>query len=75
MSIITGLEVQKKNETRANLYLDDEFYAGVSNEFLDTPFLLKVSLYLFARYLRCRGTLLSLEWQRPRGRILRIERS
>ncbi|MBE5739045.1 MAG: hypothetical protein E7354_04905 [Clostridiales bacterium] len=32
MSIITGLEVQKKNETRANLYLDDEFYAGVSIE-------------------------------------------
>ena len=59
----------------SNPPLSAEFYAGVSNEFLDTPFLLKVSLYLFARYLRCRGTLLSLEWQRPRGRILRIERS
>lgn len=32
MSIITKLEVQKKNESRANLYLDDAFYAGISIE-------------------------------------------
>lgn len=32
MSLITKLEVQKKDETRANLYLDDKFYAGVSIE-------------------------------------------
>ena len=32
MSIITKLEVQKNNETRANLYLDDKFYSGISIE-------------------------------------------
>jgi len=32
MSLITKLEVQKNEETRANLYLDDSFYAGVSVE-------------------------------------------
>jgi len=32
MSIITKIEVQKKDDSRANLYLDDEFYAGVSIE-------------------------------------------
>ncbi len=32
MPIITGIEVQKKDETRANIYLDDEFYSGISIE-------------------------------------------
>ncbi len=32
MSIITKIEVQKKNETRANIYLDDVFYSGISIE-------------------------------------------
>lgn len=32
MSIITKIEVQKKDETRANLYLDDVFYSGISIE-------------------------------------------
>lgn len=32
MSIITKLEYQKNNESRANLYLDDEFYCGISVE-------------------------------------------
>ena len=29
---ITGIEFQKKHDDRANLYVDDEFYAGVSVE-------------------------------------------
>ena len=32
MPIITKLEIQKKDEQRANLYLDDKFYAGISVE-------------------------------------------
>lgn len=32
MSEITNLEVQKKDDRRVNLYLDDKFYAGVSIE-------------------------------------------
>lgn len=32
MSIITKIEVQKKDETRANVYLDEKFYAGLSLE-------------------------------------------
>ena len=32
MSIITKIEVQKKDETRVNLYLDDVFYTGISIE-------------------------------------------
>ena len=32
MSIITKIEVQKKDESRANLYLDDVFYTGISIE-------------------------------------------
>ena len=32
MSKITALEVQVKDKSRANLYLDDEFFAGVSIE-------------------------------------------
>lgn len=32
MSIITKIEAQKKDETRANIYLDDEFYSGISIE-------------------------------------------
>lgn len=32
MSVITKLEYQKKNDSRANLYLDDEFYCGISVE-------------------------------------------
>ncbi|MGN0961595.1 MAG: RecX family transcriptional regulator [Christensenellales bacterium] len=34
MSEITALEVQKKDDKRANLYLDDKFYAGVSIELI-----------------------------------------
>lgn len=34
MSEITGLEVQKKDDKRVNLYLDDKFYAGVSIELI-----------------------------------------
>ena len=32
MSKITALEVQVKDKSRANLYLDDEFFAGISIE-------------------------------------------
>lgn len=32
MSIITKLEYQKNNPDRANLYLDDKFYSGISVE-------------------------------------------
>lgn len=32
MSEITNLEVQKKDDRRVNLYLDDKFYAGISIE-------------------------------------------
>ena len=32
MSEITSIEVQQKDKTRANLYLDDKFYAGISIE-------------------------------------------
>lgn len=32
MSIITKIEVQKKDESRANIYLDDSFYSGISIE-------------------------------------------
>lgn len=32
MSQITKLEVQKNDETRANLYIDDKFFAGISIE-------------------------------------------
>ena len=32
MSIITKLEYQKNNPERANLYLDDKFYSGISVE-------------------------------------------
>ena len=32
MPLITKLEVQKNNENRANLYLDDKFFSGVSIE-------------------------------------------
>lgn len=32
MSVITKLEVQKNNPERANLYLDDKFYTGISIE-------------------------------------------
>ena len=32
MSEITNIELQKKDETRVNLYLDDKFYAGISLE-------------------------------------------
>lgn len=32
MSEITNIEIQKKDDKRANLYLDDKFYAGVSIE-------------------------------------------
>ncbi len=32
MSIITKIEVQKKNENRANIYLDEKFYSGISLE-------------------------------------------
>lgn len=32
MPIITKLEYQKNNEERANLYLDDKFYTGISVE-------------------------------------------
>lgn len=34
MPIITKLEVQKNDETRANLYLDDKFFAGISIEII-----------------------------------------
>lgn len=34
MSEITSIEVQKKDDRRANLYLDDKFYAGVSIELI-----------------------------------------
>lgn len=34
MSEITSIEVQKKDNRRANLYLDDKFYAGVSIELI-----------------------------------------
>lgn len=34
MPEITSLEVQKKDDRRANLYLDDKFYAGVSIELI-----------------------------------------
>lgn len=32
MSEITNLEIQKKDDRRVNLYLDDKFYAGISIE-------------------------------------------
>ena len=32
MSEITSIEVQQKDKTRANLYLDDKFYSGISIE-------------------------------------------
>lgn len=32
MPVISKIEVQKNNESRANLYLDDKFYAGISIE-------------------------------------------
>lgn len=32
MSVITKVEIQKKDDTRANVYLDDVFYAGLSIE-------------------------------------------
>ena len=32
MSLITKIEVQKKDDTRANIYVDDKFYAGMSIE-------------------------------------------
>ena len=32
MSEITTIEVQQKDKSRANIYLDDEFYAGISIE-------------------------------------------
>ena len=32
MSEITRLEIQKNNQNRANLYLDDKFFAGISLE-------------------------------------------
>lgn len=34
MPIITKIEVQKKDETRANVYLDDKFYSGMSIEMI-----------------------------------------
>ena len=32
MSEITRLEIQKNNQNRANLYLDDKFFSGISLE-------------------------------------------
>lgn len=32
MAIVTGLEVQKKDDTRVNLYLDGNFFVGISME-------------------------------------------
>ena len=32
MSKITAIEVQAKDKSRANIYLDDEFFAGISIE-------------------------------------------
>ncbi len=32
MSIITAIEIQKKDKNRSNLYLDGTFFSGVSNE-------------------------------------------
>jgi len=34
MSLITKIEVQKNDDTRANIYVDDKFYAGVSIELI-----------------------------------------
>ena len=34
MAIITKIEVQKNNSERANIYIDDKFYAGISIEFV-----------------------------------------
>lgn len=32
MSLITKVEIQKKDETRVNIYVDDKFYVGMSME-------------------------------------------
>ena len=43
MSKITAIEVQAKDKTRANVYLDDEFFAGISIELI-----IKQSTILFS---------------------------
>ena len=51
MSEITSVEVQKKDQDRANLYIDDEFYAGISIE-LCIKYQLKKGREIDADYLK-----------------------
>ena len=50
MSEITAIEVQSKDKTRANLYLDDEFFAGIAIE-LVVKYQLKKGMQIDEKFL------------------------
>jgi len=51
MSEITKIEVQQKDKTRANLYLDDEFFCGIAIE-LCVKFALKKGMEIEEEFLK-----------------------